>query len=565
MRFLMNIHKRLINNDVSQALINKGFHPKLAILYAARDIKNTNNISYELENLIPPTSLLSANSAAKFLAKHIDRKNKIIIIGDYDADGATASACGVLGLKKFGADVSFIVPNRFKFGYGLTSEIVELAAEKKPDLIITVDNGIASIEGVRNARAKGIDVLITDHHLPADTLPNANFIINPNQPDCKFPSKNLCGVGVIFYLLLSLRAYYRNKGKFSDSSEPKFSDLLELVCLGTVADLVALDFNNRILVNAGMKKMRTGMGNYGIRAIAKLSKKNISEIKTSDLSFSIAPKLNAAGRLADMSLGIKCLISETQDEALLYARQLISLNDQRRSIETGMLETALDLVKVTSNINYSITLFNANWHQGVIGIIASRIKEKYYRPTIIFAKDDNGLLKGSGRSIPSFHLRDALDLVSKQYPEIIVTFGGHAMAAGLTIKEEDLNNFSEVFEQTANKLLSEDDLNLTVEFDNSILDESLDYKTVNLINKEVWGQGFPPPLFLDEFNVISQRIIAEKHSKLYLSKDEVNYDAIFFNNDETQPGRIKAIYSIEVNDFNGLRSIQIIIKSILNE
>jgi len=561
----MNTRKRLINNDVSEALIKKGFHPKLATLYAARDIKNANNISYELEDLIPPTSLLSANSAAKFLATHIDKKNKIIIIGDYDADGATASACGVLGLKKFGADVSFIVPNRFKFGYGLTPEIVELAAEQKPDLIITVDNGIASIEGVRNARAKDIDVLITDHHLPADTLPNANFIINPNQPDCKFSSKNLCGVGVIFYLLLSLRAYYRSEGKFSDSSEPKLSDLLELVCLGTVADLVVLDFNNRILVNAGIKKMRTGMGNHGIRAITKLSKKNISEIKTSDLSFSIAPKLNAAGRLADMSLGIKCLISETQDEALLYARQLISLNNQRRSIETEMLETALDSVKVTSEINYSIALFNANWHQGVIGIIASRIKEKYYRPTIIFAKDDNGLLKGSGRSIPSFHLRDALDLVSKQYPEIIVTFGGHAMAAGLTIKEEDLNNFSEVFEQTANKLLSEDDLNLTVEFDNSILDESLDYKTVNLINKEVWGQGFPPPLFLDEFNVISQRIIAEKHSKLYLSKDEVNYDAIFFNNDETQPGRIKAIYSIEVNDFNGLRSIQIIIKSILNE
>jgi single-stranded-DNA-specific exonuclease len=561
----MNTRKRLINNDVSEALIKKGFHPKLATLYAARDIKNANNISYELEDLIPPTSLLSANSAAKFLATHIDKKNKIIIIGDYDADGATASACGVLGLKKFGADVSFIVPNRFKFGYGLTPEIVELAAEQKPDLIITVDNGIASIEGVRNARAKDIDVLITDHHLPADTLPNANFIINPNQPDCKFSSKNLCGVGVIFYLLLSLRAYYRSEGKFSDSSEPKLSDLLELVCLGTVADLVVLDFNNRILVNAGIKKMRTGMGNHGIRAITKLSKKNISEIKTSDLSFSIAPKLNAAGRLSDMSLGIKCLISETQDEALLYARQLISLNNQRRSIETEMLETALDSVKVTSEINYSIALFNANWHQGVIGIIASRIKEKYYRPTIIFAKDDNGLLKGSGRSIPSFHLRDALDLVSKQYPEIIVTFGGHAMAAGLTIKEEDLNNFSEVFEQTANKLLSEDDLNLTVEFDNSILDESLDYKTVNLINKEVWGQGFPPPLFLDEFNVISQRIIAEKHSKLYLSKDEVNYDAIFFNNDETQPGRIKAIYSIEVNDFNGLRSIQIIIKSILNE
>ncbi|MDC0423580.1 single-stranded-DNA-specific exonuclease RecJ, partial [Methylophilaceae bacterium] len=516
-------------------------------------------------NLIAPASLLSSNSAAAFLASHIDKKNKIIIIGDYDADGATASACGVLGLKKFGADVSFIVPNRFKFGYGLTPEIVEIAAEQKPELIITVDNGIASIEGVTKAREKGIDVLITDHHLPADILPNANFIINPNQPNCKFPSKNLCGVGVIFYLLLSLRAYYRNEGKFFELSEPQFSDLLELVCLGTVADLVPLDFNNRILVDAGIKKMRSGMGNYGIRAIAKLSKKNISEIKTSDLSFSIAPKLNAAGRLADMSLGIKCLISETQDEALLYAKQLISLNDERKSIEVEMLETALALVNISSEINCSITLFNANWHQGVIGIIASRLKEEYYRPTIIFAKDDSGLLKGSGRSISSFHLRDALDLVSKEYPEIIVTFGGHAMAAGLTIREKDFNSFSEIFERTAKKLLSEDDLNLTVEVDNSILDSELDYQTVNLINKEIWGQSFPPPLFSDEFNVISQRTIAEKHTKLYLSKGEINYDAIFFNNDQTQPDRIRAIYSIEVNDFNGIKSIQIIIKSILNE
>jgi single-stranded-DNA-specific exonuclease len=561
----MNTHNRLINNDICESLIINGIHPKLAMLYSSRGIESLSNISYELKNLIAPASLLSSNSAAAFLASHIDKKNKIIIIGDYDADGATASACGVLGLKKFGADVSFIVPNRFKFGYGLTPEIVEIAAEQKPELIITVDNGIASIEGVTKAREKGIDVLITDHHLPADILPNANFIINPNQPNCKFPSKNLCGVGVIFYLLLSLRAYYRNEGKFFELSEPQFSDLLELVCLGTVADLVPLDFNNRILVDAGIKKMRSGMGNYGIRAIAKLSKKNISEIKTSDLSFSIAPKLNAAGRLADMSLGIKCLISETQDEALLYAKQLISLNDERKSIEVEMLETALALVNISSEINCSITLFNANWHQGVIGIIASRLKEKYYRPTIIFAKDDSGLLKGSGRSISSFHLRDALDLVSKEYPEIIVTFGGHAMAAGLTIREKDFNSFSEIFERTAKKLLSEDDLNLTVEVDNSILDSELDYQTVNLINKEIWGQSFPSPLFSDEFNVISQRTIAEKHTKLYLSKGEINYDAIFFNNDQTQPDRIRAIYSIEVNDFNGIKSIQIIIKSILNE
>ena len=459
--------------------------------------------------------------------------------------------------------MSFIVPNRFKFGYGLTPEIVELASEQNPNLIITVDNGIASIDGVNAARKKGIDVLITDHHLPSDSLPNANFIINPNQPNCKFPSKNLCGVGVIFYLLLSLRAHYRDKGKYIGLEEPGLSDLLELVCLGTVADLVKLDLNNRILVDAGLKRIRSGIGNYGIRAIAKLSKKNLTDIKTSDLSFSIAPKLNAAGRLSDMSLGIKCLISQDPQEANSYAIQLIQLNDKRKNIESEMLETALNSINISGNIGHSLVLFNDKWHQGVIGIIASRIKEKYFRPTLVFARDESGFLKGSGRSIPSLHLRDALDLVSKKYPKIIMTFGGHAMAAGLTIKEEDFTKFSEVFDQTSQELLSESDLNISTEVDHSILDQDLTYKSVNLINKEIWGQGFPSPLYSDEFEVISQKIIAEKHNKLLLRKNEKNYDAIYFNSDQNQPDTITAIYSIEVNDFNGVRAIQLIIKSAL--
>ena len=559
----MNIIKRKIKQELKELLVSLGFDSKLAALYSSRDISSVEDITYQLDKLIPPSLMFSISTSAAFLADHIDNNNKIIIIGDYDADGATATACGILGLKKFGADVSFIVPNRFKFGYGLTPEIVELASEQNPNLIITVDNGIASIDGVNAARKKGIDVLITDHHLPSDSLPNANFIINPNQPNCKFPSKNLCGVGVIFYLLLSLRAHYRDKGKYIGLEEPGLSDLLELVCLGTVADLVKLDLNNRILVDAGLKRIRSGIGNYGIRAIAKLSKKNLTDIKTSDLSFSIAPKLNAAGRLSDMSLGIKCLISQDPQEANSYAIQLIQLNDKRKNIESEMLETALNSINISGNIGHSLVLFNDKWHQGVIGIIASRIKEKYFRPTLVFARDESGFLKGSGRSIPSLHLRDALDLVSKKYPKIIMTFGGHAMAAGLTIKEQDFTKFSEVFDQTSQELLSESDLNISTEVDHSILDQDLTYKSVNLINKEIWGQGFPSPLYSDEFEVISQKIIAEKHNKLLLRKNEKNYDAIYFNSDQNQPDTITAIYSIEVNDFNGVRAIQLIIKSAL--
>ena len=489
----MNIIKRKIKQELKELLVSLGFDSKLAALYSSRDISSVEDITYQLDKLIPPSLMFSISTSAAFLADHIDNNNKIIIIGDYDADGATATACGILGLKKFGADVSFIVPNRFKFGYGLTPEIVELASEQNPNLIITVDNGIASIDGVNAARKKGIDVLITDHHLPSDSLPNANFIINPNQPNCKFPSKNLCGVGVIFYLLLSLRAHYRDKGKYIGLEEPGLSDLLELVCLGTVADLVKLDLNNRILVDAGLKRIRSGIGNYGIRAIAKLSKKNLTDIKTSDLSFSIAPKLNAAGRLSDMSLGIKCLISQDPQEANSYAIQLIQLNDKRKNIESEMLETALNSINISGNIGHSLVLFNDKWHQGVIGIIASRIKEKYFRPTLVFARDESGFLKGSGRSIPSLHLRDALDLVSKKYPKIIMTFGGHAMAAGLTIKEEDFTKFSEVFDQTSQELLSESDLNISTEVDHSILDQDLTYKSVNLIIKKFGVRAFLHP------------------------------------------------------------------------
>ena len=460
----MKVKEKIINSTIYNSLVSSGFNPALSSLFASRRISSVDDVDYKLDKLLPPDLLKSARESSNLLISKIDGKEKIIIIGDYDADGATATACGYLGLKKFGADVDFIVPNRFKFGYGLTPEIVDLAYKKKPGLIVTVDNGIASIEGVRKANSYGIDVLITDHHLPGEELPNAKFIVNPNQVSCQFPSKNLCGVGVIFYVLLSLRTELRNRNKFLNNPEPILSDLLDLVALGTIADLVKLDFNNRVLVNYGIKKIRSGNCNFGIESLAQLSKKNLKDLKTSDLSFSIAPKINAAGRLDDMAIGIKCLISKNKNEAEKYAKKLLVFNDQRKLVENKMKDEALSILSnyVIKN-NYTIAMYDDKWHQGVIGIVASRLKEKYYRPSIIFAKDESGYLKGSGRSIPSFHLRDALDLVSKRHPDLILTFGGHAMAAGLTIKPDNLKVFCAEFETIAKEILSPDDLNLIIQ------------------------------------------------------------------------------------------------------
>jgi single-stranded-DNA-specific exonuclease len=558
----MKVKEKIINSTIYNSLVSSGFNPALSSLFASRRISSVDDVDYKLDKLLPPDLLKSARESSNLLISKIDGKEKIIIIGDYDADGATATACGYLGLKKFGADVDFIVPNRFKFGYGLTPEIVDLAYKKKPGLIVTVDNGIASIEGVRKANSYGIDVLITDHHLPGEELPNAKFIVNPNQVSCQFPSKNLCGVGVIFYVLLSLRTELRNRNKFLNNPEPILSDLLDLVALGTIADLVKLDFNNRVLVNYGIKKIRSGNCNFGIESLAQLSKKNLKDLKTSDLSFSIAPKINAAGRLDDMAIGIKCLISKSKNEAENYAKQLITFNEQRKLVENKMKDEALSILSdYVIKDNYTISMYDDYWHQGVVGIVASRLKEKYYRPTIIFAKDESGFLKGSGRSIPSFHLRDALDLLSKKNPDLILTFGGHAMAAGLTIKIENFNIFCLEFEVIAKKLLSPDDLNLIVEFDKSIPIKYLNHETIRAINSQIWGQGFPPPIFFGFFEVVKQEIVANKHNKCVLKNENDKYDAIFFNFSDKLADRIGAIYSVELNEFNQKSSIQLIIKS----
>jgi single-stranded-DNA-specific exonuclease len=559
----MQVKQRNINLHLKEQLIENGSNQFLASILAARNIGSPDETNYDLKSLLPPSLMHSIESAAEFLYESIKQEKKIIIIGDYDADGATASAVAVLGLRKFLANVDFLVPNRFVYGYGLSEGIVKEAMKNNPDVIITVDNGIASIDGVSFARANNIDVIVTDHHLQAEQLPEANFIINPNQRDCSFPSKNLCGAGVVFYLLLALRVVFRSKGEFKNTSEPNLLELIDLVCLGTVADLVPLDFNNRILVQYGMKKIRQNACNYGIQAIAKLSNKSIASLKTSDLSFSIAPKLNAAGRLDDMSIGIKCLLAQSYAEAEHFALELMKLNAQRKEIELEMKEDVLDNLSFDKDKSYSLCLYNKNWHQGVIGILASRMKEKYHRPTIIFALDSSGIFKGSARSIPGFHMRDALDLISKQHTHLIKTFGGHAMAAGLTIEETSFDEFVTVFELHCAKTLTKDDLNLVVDVDESILAKSVTFEDVRQIGLSVWGQGFSPPYFKDGFEVISQKTLMNKHVKCQLLLKSKIYEAIIFNYVETLPDRIVAVYSMETNDFRGNKSIQLILRELV--
>ena len=553
------------NIILEKQLIEFDIHKTLASILSARAIDSSNDIDYKLEKLIPYCELSFAESAANFILDMILAKKNILIIGDYDADGATASACAIKGLEKFGANVDFLVPNRFEDGYGLSVSIVEKALEKKPDLIITVDNGIASIEGVEKAKAHGVDVVITDHHLPGDALPNANFIINPNQKSCNFPSKNLCGVGVIFYLLIAIKSQAKKRKLSNKNEEPRLSDLLDIVCLGTIADLVKLDFNNRLLVQFGMHIIRSGEGNFGIRAISQLSNRHLQNLKTSDLSFVIAPKLNAAGRLDDMSLGIKCLLAKTFDEALHHARRLLSLNTERRQIENEMKDSALskDILGSLEN-KKAIALYDASWHQGIIGILASRIKEKFYRPTIIFAKDEEGRLKGSGRSISNFHLRDAIDLISKKNPNLIMSFGGHAMAAGLTILENDFSLFETEFESVASDLLNANDLSIEFEIDHSILDD-INIDGINLINGEIWGQGFPAPIFKDSFQVLDQKIIGGKHVKCTLKYKEKKFSAIYFNHEQSLADKIETIYEIDINRYSGKEEIQLILRQIINE
>jgi single-stranded-DNA-specific exonuclease len=545
----------------AEYLAQQGLHPVLARLLAARGLHDPRDLSTELDALIKPDVLTHVDRAAIFLADAIDAGRRMVIVADYDCDGATACAVGVRGLRAMGAQVDYIVPNRFEYGYGLTPEIVALAVkEKSPDIIITVDNGIASIDGVDEANRRGIPVVVTDHHLPGATLPAAAVIVNPNQPGCGFPSKNLAGVGVMFYTLLALRAELRGRGRFDSTSQPRLDHLLDLVALGTVADVVKLDSNNRILVAQGLKRIRAGRAHPGIAALFSVAGREVRKANPFDLGFTAGPRLNAAGRLADMSLGIECLLTDDNQRAWDIARQLDDINRDRREIEAGIQETALaSLENIAPTDKAALTLFDPSWHQGVIGIVASRLKEKFFRPTITFAPAGNGMIRGSGRSIPGFHLRDALDLVYKRHPQLIDKFGGHAMAAGLSLREENFSMFSEAFEQVARECLTAADLEHVLEHDGSLPPAYYTLDFIGQLDDQVWGQGFAPPLFCDEFQVLSQRVLKDKHLKLQLQRDNRKFDAIWFNHADSLPDRIRAAYRLDANEFNGRTSVQLMV------
>ena len=571
----MRIKQRQFSEDIATMLIRDDVNPLLARLYAARGVVAKNELELSLTQLIAPEQLTNSGEMAKLLADAIAQNKKLLVIGDYDADGATATAVAVKGLTSMGADVDFLVPNRFEYGYGLTPEIVALASTLQPDMLITVDNGIASSDGVAAANLLGLQVLITDHHLPSNITPAAACIVNPNQHGCTFKSKNLAGVGVMFYVLLALRAELRNRGAFTNKAEPNLTELLDLVALGTVADLVKLDANNRILVEQGLRRIRAGKACAGINALLQIAGKLPQKVTAQDFGFAVGPRLNAAGRLDDMRLGIACLLAETTSEAMQKAQTLHELNMERRNIEADMQECALiSLENIDVAENYSLCMYNIDYHQGVIGILASRLKEKYHRAAIVFAdaaivsadlgdvKEPNKILKGSGRSIANFHLRDALDLITKRHPNLIIKFGGHAMAAGLSIKQADYAAFQNAFETVARELLTEADLQAIIETDGCLDTSEISLQTAQILATQVWGQGFMAPLFVNDFKVINQRILKEKHLKLILEKDATRFDAIYFNCTDNLSESVKMVYMLDVNEYKGLQTLQLLVKHI---
>ena len=540
------------------ALEQSGLAPAWARLYAARGVDHPEQIAHRLPLLLPPVGLLHIEHAATLLADAIKDRKRLLIIADYDADGATACAVGVRGLRMLGAQVDYLVPNRLEHGYGLTPDIVKLAAARQPDLIVTVDNGIAAVDGVAAANALGIPVLVTDHHLPGDTLPDAACIVNPNQPDCTFASKNLAGVGVMFYVLLALRAELRQRSVYADHAEPDLRSLLDLVALGTVADVVRLDANNRTLVENGLSRMRAGKASAGVNALFRAAGRDPTRATVFDLGFMLGPRLNAAGRLDDMALGIECLLADDPNTAQQLAQQLDTLNRTRRDVEADMLEEALAILATFNPTDsHSLTAWRPGWHIGVIGILASRLKDKFHRPTVVFASHDNGELKGSGRSIPGLHLRDALDLVDKRHPGLINKFGGHAMAAGLSIPAGRHEAFTLAFETVVRELIDPADLEGVIETDGELDPAAHTYELAEQLDHAVWGQGFPAPLFTATFDVMAQRVVGEKHLKLKLSRDGQVFEAMRFFQADPLPDRIHAVYALMPNEFNGQQSLQL--------
>lgn len=527
-----------------------------------------------LQAMLRPQQLKGLDTAVERLVKAITGQESLLIVGDFDADGATSCAVGMLALRDMGAaSVQYLVPNRFEFGYGLTPEIVEVAKGYKPDLIITVDNGISSIEGVAASKAAGIGVLVTDHHLPGHSLPDAEAIVNPNQPGCDFPSKNLAGVGVIFYLMSALRSALRAQGWFASKGipEPNMGNYLDLVALGTVADVVPLDSNNRILVHQGLQRIRSGRARPGILALLDVAGRQRHRLVASDLGFTVGPRLNAAGRLDDMSLGIECLLCDSPDLAREMAIELDDLNKDRRSIEAGMQQEALKTLETLTlnegeEMPWGLCLYDGQWHQGVIGILASRIKERFHRPVIAFADASDEEIKGSARSIPGLHIRDALDAVASANPGLLTKFGGHAMAAGMSLKKSDFPRFQKAFDDVVRQSLNADDLQAEILSDGELADDEFSLSLAHTLREAgPWGQHFPEPVFDGEFYLVQQRIVGEKHLKLVLAIDEARQqlvDAIAFNIDVKEwpnhnAEKIRLAYRLDVNEFRGRESVQL--------
>jgi len=551
----VRITERQFSERDRSALLQAGVHPLLARLFAARRIRSASELRYEPAQLVEPRLMKGIGDAARLLADAIQAGKRLLIVADYDADGATACAVGMRALQAMGASVDFLVPDRFKLGYGLTPELVDIAAQAKPDVLITVDNGIASVEGVARAASLGIATLITDHHLPGPALPEAACIVNPNQPGCDFPSKALAGVGVMFYVMLALRAELRERKH--PRSEFNMGTLTDLVALGTVADVVALDANNRNLVAQGLRRIRAGRAQPGIAALLRAAGRPLAEASSFDLGFVAGPRINAAGRLADMRLGIECLVTDDEARAANCAQALDKLNRERRKIETDMLDEALHEIEKLQTEERT-TFFSAGWHEGVVGILASRLKDRLHRPVVCFARGaSGGLLKGSGRSIAGLHLRDCLDLVSKRHPGLILRFGGHAQAAGLTIAEADYARFAGAFERSLGEVLPPEARLRTVETDGRLEDEHCTLQVARMLEGEIWGQGFPQPTFCDTFIVESQRVVGERHLKLRLAKDGRRYEAMRFGALDPLPPRVRAAYRLAVNEFNGLKSVQL--------
>ena len=555
---MTKIVQRAYTQADADRLIAAGIHPVLARVYAARGITAPTQLDNKLDQLLPFTDMRNAVAAATLLADAIAAKRKLMIVADYDCDGATACAIGVRGLRAFGARIDYLVPNRFEYGYGLTPEIVRLAHERQPDMLITVDNGIASVDGVAQAKRLGMQVLITDHHLPGDTLPDADCIVNPNQVGCGFASKSIAGVGVMFYVLMALRAELRARGHFNGTAEPNLAALLDIVALGTVADVVKLDNNNRRFVDQGIRRIRAGQTCAGIKALYRVAGREPRKASTYDLGFVLGPRLNAAGRLEDMSLGIECLISDDENKAAQLAQQLDALNKERRELQADMQESALaGLERFEARDRVSLCVFDPEWHQGIVGLLAGRLKDKFHRPAIAFARGNNGELKGSGRAIPGLHLRDALDLIAKKSPTLVSKFGGHAAAAGLSIREESFADFAEQFEITVAQLLSPADLEQLIETDGELNVTEMKLPLARDLAGQVWGQGFPAPLFQGIFNVANQRIVAEKHLKLKLTQGNHEFYAIYFSHTEPMPKIVLCIYRLAINEYLGLEDVQL--------